>query len=465
MKYLNYIFVLAILVIAGCVEKDVIPPALNNSSVDSANLSSNLSVNLSKVYTTSELKESSADLINQTVKVTGEITFVYYCPPCPAGAMCKPCMNRHLLISDGKNIIYINFFEGIDYYNSLSEGDVITVEVEVKDSYLKDDKVSVAYDFKKEIETKYKKRQINGLKVYTPTEILENPNITDTNILVSGSVTFVSYCPPCPEGAMCEPCQTEQIRLTDGKNELSILFYDSNGRDYHSTITEGDEITIEIVIEKYGEPENEITQYVFVKSIEQGIQLQKFFDAGCFTDSQGDLDCQSASFVSEFKCESYILLTEQGENLNPKLVLLECPVVMQNYNVGDYFNCDGGFIYTCLSYVTFHDNQFVNIKNPEEFAAVFAPIESEEEALDFALLSYDGLDKVQNKSGVLFEARSEKSGENFAVTIYERSSQFGCYSEVHYYEVTYEVTKNGSITQKNRETVYTEDLGYLICVD
>ncbi len=351
MKYLNYIFVLAILVIAGCVEKDITPPAaLNNSSVDSANLSSNISVNLSKVYTTSELKEASPNLINQTVKVTGE-------------------------------------------------------------------------------------------------------------------VIYVSYCPPCPKGAMCTPCPTEQIRLTDGKNEISILF-DSEGREYHKVLKEGDTITLEINIEQYGGSVDQI-QYVFVKSVEHvssDSQTQKFLEAGCYY-SNGDLNCENASFASEFKCESYMSLAKYGESLDPKLVLLECPVVMQDYTVGDYFNCDGGFIYTCLSYVTFDNNKFVNIKNPEEFAAVFAPVESEEEALDFALLSYDGLDKVQNKSGVLFEAKSEKSGENFAVTIYSRSSQFGCYSDIQYYGVTYEVTKNGSITEKNRETVYTEDLGYLICVD
>jgi hypothetical protein len=32
--------------------------------------------------------------------VTGYVTYLYRCPPCPPGAMCKPCMGDNLVLSD-----------------------------------------------------------------------------------------------------------------------------------------------------------------------------------------------------------------------------------------------------------------------------------------------------------------------------------------------------------------------------
>lgn len=49
--------------------------------------------------------------------IEGFITRVAPCPPCPEGAMCKPCMGEHVVVSDGP--------QAPENYSQLGAGDVI----------------------------------------------------------------------------------------------------------------------------------------------------------------------------------------------------------------------------------------------------------------------------------------------------------------------------------------------------
>ena len=37
-------------------------------------------------------------------QISGYVVKQYSCPPCPAGALCKPCMRNNVLISDAKEL-------------------------------------------------------------------------------------------------------------------------------------------------------------------------------------------------------------------------------------------------------------------------------------------------------------------------------------------------------------------------
>jgi hypothetical protein len=39
------------------------------------------------------------------VKVVGYVARLYFCPSCPAGAVCKPCIGDHVVISDDKHTL------------------------------------------------------------------------------------------------------------------------------------------------------------------------------------------------------------------------------------------------------------------------------------------------------------------------------------------------------------------------
>jgi len=60
----------------------------------------------------------------QQATVEGYIVKIYACPPCPAGAMCKPCMGDNIVISDED--------KALDTY-SLTDKDLIVFTDKAKD--------------------------------------------------------------------------------------------------------------------------------------------------------------------------------------------------------------------------------------------------------------------------------------------------------------------------------------------
>lgn len=54
-------------------------------------------------YTIHELNELKPTF--GTYNVTGYVSKIYECPPCPEGALCKPCMPAHIVISERKTLL------------------------------------------------------------------------------------------------------------------------------------------------------------------------------------------------------------------------------------------------------------------------------------------------------------------------------------------------------------------------
>ncbi|MGE0268808.1 MAG: hypothetical protein AB7S78_10200 [Candidatus Omnitrophota bacterium] len=40
-----------------------------------------------------------------TYNVVGYVSKIYECPPCPQGALCKPCMPPHIVISEARTLL------------------------------------------------------------------------------------------------------------------------------------------------------------------------------------------------------------------------------------------------------------------------------------------------------------------------------------------------------------------------
>ncbi|HYV43435.1 MAG TPA: hypothetical protein VFA20_01195 [Myxococcaceae bacterium] len=51
--------------------------------------------------------------------VTGYVTYIYRCPPCPPGAMCKPCMGDNLVLSDAP--------KQVTDYADVGDGDLVVL--------------------------------------------------------------------------------------------------------------------------------------------------------------------------------------------------------------------------------------------------------------------------------------------------------------------------------------------------
>lgn len=194
-------------------------------------------------------------------------------------------------------------------------------------------------------------------------------------------------------------------------------------------------------------------------------QLRPFLDAGC-VNSDGHLDCRNASFQSTFGCLIFPTIAHNGAGLNPPLALSKCWAEVQDRSEArkEYFFCSGGMLNACLSYIVWENSHFVQLKNASDLAARVAPIESEQEALNYVLLSKDVSDRVERPIVGALRAGAERNTDGFLVTAYYHNT-FGCYSQIDYEEVKYQVSANGSIEEVSRAVVYTEYLGYAICVD
>ena len=72
---------------------------------------------------------------NQSVNIRGIINYIYECPPCPKGMLCKGCSNNYIQLADPvKNItvenkIPLNFFKDSEIYQSLKLGEEIKINM------------------------------------------------------------------------------------------------------------------------------------------------------------------------------------------------------------------------------------------------------------------------------------------------------------------------------------------------
>ena len=199
------------------------------------------------------------------------------------------------------------------------------------------------------------------------------------------------------------------------------------------------------------------------------VQLKSFLDAGCVNSSYDYLDCEKTSFTSEFNCDGSTIIRKEGAYLDPQVPLARCFTSSYGANLTEgeqetYFYCSGGLRYGCTSYIHWNGSTFVQIKNTTDFSGLITPITSEQEALYYVLLSKNVVFGVDRKILGNLNSKAEKRDGGFLVTTYYYNP-FGCYDSLDYYEIRYQVSQDGEIIEKDRKVVYTEALGYSICVD
>ncbi len=199
-------------------------------------------------------------------------------------------------------------------------------------------------------------------------------------------------------------------------------------------------------------------------------QLEKFYEAGCVNvtlNSYDYLDCENSEVISNFSCGSTNLMPLNLEAKELDLLFVRClkdARYINNSEWGSYFSCGGGLSPVCKGYVTWENGNFIYIKNSSDLLKRILPIDTKQKAINYASISNNAgiIYKVKDKE---FKGKVEKKGSNFLVTLFTLDSGFGCYDRMNYYRVQYEVTPEGTITEKSVDTVYTDLFGYTICVD
>jgi len=145
---------------------------------------------------------AAADRLPDWSLIRAEVRRVYVCPPCPLGAMCKPCAPEHIAVAErakGPETVVVtgraaSFRVGRRYRLLLRSGEgrsqamgpaakALAAFAESDGPMELDSLSELAYSF------------------------------PDEPLRVSARVAKVFSCPPCPPGAACERCQAARVYI------------------------------------------------------------------------------------------------------------------------------------------------------------------------------------------------------------------------------------------------------------
>jgi len=120
-------------------------------------------------------------------------------------------------------------------------------------------------------------------------------------------------------------------------------------------------------------------------------------------------------------------------------------------------------------YIAKQGEEFKLIESIEDFRSIFAPVETKEEALAFAVALTSSLPRYDTSvpedyfpvSSSITPTYAKETEGGYMVHLFD-SEICGCGSHP-YYAIDYLVTRDGNVTELSREKVY--DSNMQICVD
>jgi hypothetical protein len=210
------------------------------------------------------------------------------------------------------------------------------------------------------------------------------------------------------------------------------------------------------------------------------VDFSPFENVGCPADEYGTRYCDQASELYALGCN---LLSEPPAlmgGLTPVYPMAVCHYMpyyredgVDPFNVpaSEYFFNVGGPLPELIRYVIFKDGGFQLIKNPDEFRAVFAPVDSPDEALSFALALADVYAQYDMQFNIRYryEVKSledtfvETTGDGYIVHVFDYQF-FGC-GPHYYYAVEIMVTPDGRVQENSRTKIYRDPLFDGLCQD
>lgn len=202
------------------------------------------------------------------------------------------------------------------------------------------------------------------------------------------------------------------------------------------------------------------------------VDFTPFEYAGCPTNEYGYYHfCAQDSELYALGCDRLTPVSDVMGGLNPAYPMAECfympmgrPDVTDPYNTfeSEYFFNVGGPMPMLVRYVIAVDGEFRLIKNADEFASTFAPVESPEEALGFAIavldvyasygLKYDPKYKYEVSS--LEDTYVETVTDGYIVHAFNYQF-YGC-GPHYYYAVDVKVTFDGWVEPLEWTQVYRD---------
>ncbi len=203
------------------------------------------------------------------------------------------------------------------------------------------------------------------------------------------------------------------------------------------------------------------------------VDISPFIEAGCvkekYYSSYYYLNCSSIKLEEKYSCDR-IWPTKHLGGLTPRVPIVECTFWKKNWTADEGILDKGCAAPIYNKYIVLSDGEFKLINNREEFKQFFAPVETPEEALSFAVAltgSYPVYDIEIPSHYVVYvpeieETYVKETSDGFVVHLFHHTI-CGC-GPHPVYAVDYLVTRTGEVKEISRQKIY-EDPTDRICAD
>lgn len=122
------------------------------------------------------------------------------------------------------------------------------------------------------------------------------------------------------------------------------------------------------------------------------VNVKAFLEAGCTADELGVLECETDSPLASLECDRLQEPSDFLGGLDPAYPLAVCRIepfgrdgFWELMDTGEYLYREGCMAPVLIHYVAYRNAQFQVIRTQEQFRSIYAPIETADEALSYAL--------------------------------------------------------------------------------
>lgn len=207
------------------------------------------------------------------------------------------------------------------------------------------------------------------------------------------------------------------------------------------------------------------------------VDFTPFEQAGCQKDDYGWIRCPQGSALSEMGCDTLQKASDLLGGLQPADPIAVCVVRQPDemdyetfYQLESVYR-SGGLFPTLYRYAIWREGQFIILENQQAMREAYAPIESPEEALSYALAltNLDAYFDLQTQrgwryfTGTLEETHVVETSQGYEINLFQYRL-FGCGPHPTF-EVKVRVTREGDLETGEMQKLYENPEEDGLCVD
>ncbi len=191
--------------------------------------------------------------------------------------------------------------------------------------------------------------------------------------------------------------------------------------------------------------------------LDWSINAQRLRETGCLPPLQ-----ESCPQLAALGCDAIQTPGFYLGGLQPPVAVMECIHANGEPPSRDYFKQPPGLDPGYRSYAVIQDGMYRLIIKQSEFKSLFAPVESTDEALSYAMamtslearFDIDPDANVEYRVDEIEETHAEETPNGYLVRLFDWSHRMGC--DTHpFYAVDVLVTREGDVREVAREEIYT----------